>query len=203
MHGPARLGAHLDEDAAQLAARRDEVVGPLETHAADAALLERRDRGDPHDEAERGEIRRQVGVLPGHRKTHGAARRRDPGTAATAAPAGLVFGQHDGRRIRGGRQRLQQSRIRRLELPLHQQRLDARPQPLRQRRQDAIRVQRGDTGGELVALVALRLERHTELAQLLDGLPHRGAGHRQLRGQRLAGAELAVVQALEHPLRQR
>ena len=56
---------------------------------------------------------------------------------------------------------------------------------------------------EAITLVGLRVERDAELAQLLDGLPHGGARHLEIGGQRLAGLEVAVVEALEHALRQR
>ena len=68
---------------------------------------------------------------------------------------------------------------------------------------DALRRQRADARREPIALVGLRVERDAELAQLLHRLPHRGARHRQIRGQRFARLEGAVVEPLEHALRQR
>src|SRR6185295_3071920 len=53
-----------------------------------------------------------------------------------------------------------------------------------------------------ITLAGLRVERDAELAQLFDGLPHGGAGHGEVLGQRLARLIAAVVQALEHALRQ-
>ena len=64
-------------------------------------------------------------------------------------------------------------------------------------------AQRADAGREPITLVGLRVERDAELAQLLDRLPHRGARDRQIRGQRFAGLEVAIVETLEHALRQR
>ena len=63
--------------------------------------------------------------------------------------------------------------------------------------------QRADARREPITLVGLRVERDAELAQLLDRLPDGGARHRQIRGQRLARQERAVVEPLEHALRQR
>jgi hypothetical protein len=47
---------------------------------------------------------------------------------------------------------------------------------------------------EAITLAGLRIERHAELAQLLDGLPDGGARHGQISRQRLAGEELPVVE---------
>ena len=58
-------------------------------------------------------------------------------------------------------------------------------------------------GAEPVTLAGLRVERDAELAQLLHRLPHRGARHRQVRGQRFTGLEGAIVEPLEHALWQR
>jgi hypothetical protein len=96
VHGPTRLRAHLDEDAAEFAAGGHEIVGPLEPDAGHVELGERIDGAQADDERQRGEIGGQIRVLPRKRQTHGASRRRDPPASASPAAAGLMLGQNHG-----------------------------------------------------------------------------------------------------------
>ena len=87
--------------------------------------------------------------------------------------------------------------------PLDQQRFDTRPHLGGQQRLDALRRQCTDARTQAITLGSLGIERDAELAQLLHGFPYGGARDRQIRGQRFAGLELAVVEALEYALGQR
>ena len=130
--------------------------------------------------------------------------RRDPAAPAPAAAAGLVFGEHDRGAARGRRQAPRATWCWWIRASTRPAALRcARARPAGSSDCDALRRQRADARREPITLVGLRIERNAELAQLLDGLPDGGARHRQIGGQRLAGLERAVVETLEHALRQR
>ena len=203
VHGPGGFRAHFEQDAAQLAVRRDQVVRPLEAHAGDAETGQGIHGGDSHDQAQRGKIGRQVRVLPGQRQADRATGRCDPRAATAAAAAGLVFRQHQRGHPGAWRRRFEQPGVARLERPLDQQRLDALEYIGRQQRLDALRRQRAHTHGQAVTLAGLRIERDTELAQLLDRLPHGGACDVEVSGECFTGLEGTIVQPLEHALRER
>ena len=95
--GPADFRAHLDEDAAELALRRHQVVGPLQLHAGNAAPRQRAQRGDADGEAQRADLRGEGIEAP--RTRRGRSRR----PVARASCVRAVRGRRSGIRRSGSR----------------------------------------------------------------------------------------------------
>ena len=107
VHGPAGLGAHLDENAAELAAARS--PGRWAISAARRARRARSAHSRRTSPTTSDSADRSAGMSAychAERQADGAAGRRDPAAAAPAASAGLVFGEHHRGGARRRRQRL-------------------------------------------------------------------------------------------------
>ena len=169
---PGMLAPAFHQDAAQLGATGQQIVGPLHADAVVARLPERFGDGHTDHQTQAAQPCEAAGKLPGHRQVQVRRDRRCPMPASAPASAGLLFGQQHRGALRG-RLAAQEFAVGGVQRPCH---FEGRhrtclPHP----RENAFRFQQFDRRRESVAPARPRIDAYTPLAQGFDALPYRRA----------------------------
>ncbi len=194
--GPGRVAAELDEDAAELASVREQVVRPFQADSVEAAIGQRLHCGDSGDEAQATERGHAVLEAFQQREREAAAQRHAPGPAAASAPRALHFGEAGEAVARVGGGAAQQFAAGRVDLPVHDQIAEPSAFFCIQGGGDLRRVEQFHRSGEAVAVPRAGFHRKAEFAQPLHLLPDRRPADAETVGEftpgnRVAAGELA------------
>jgi len=193
----ADLGAHLQQQPAELAIPPDDVVRPLHAHLDEAQPLQGLGDRDADREAKGRKVGRRLRKRPGDRECEARAERRKP--SATAAPASrtLQFGERHAWLVRCRRSRVVQVGVGRVRFEQDFEVGRQRRSLLPSRGADSPLVEQFDTARQPVTAARQALDVHPEIAQLTDHFPDGGPTDLHLDRERRARMQRAVREQAE------